>query len=253
MPGKENFPDAVRKALASGVPCVQPFRGIPLLQFIEHGHVKTEGLFKRRHVLTNSGNHGAILIDYFDDPIQRKELTTLVDGASETNVRVFNVTKSTTFLSGSYLSIPPQGNNLARVGFKVVSAESWSLSFANGLVTKKSVNMYRLRKFLAENDVWWGHNVSCYKAVVSAIYVVTGEITFSRNGVSDTSGGVQSNPTVTADVPANAGWNSTTTISGEIVQSESDQYDWIIAIEYEKLGKERREEGTGNGRGSVTT
>lgn len=110
-----------------------------------------------------------------------------------------------------------------------------------------------MRKFLVEDDVRWNHLATCYKAFVTAIYFVSGGLTYTGNDVSDTSGGVQLNPNAAADVPDNAGWKQKTTTTQEIIQSVADQHDWIIAIEYEKIEIERREEGTGNGRGSVAT
>ncbi|KAI2499576.1 hypothetical protein MHU86_14937 [Fragilaria crotonensis] len=246
MWGRDSFPNAVRGATQAGVPCVRPFTDIQLLQFIEHGHVDWYGFYHQTHVLNNPGNRNDTLITYVDGDDQKEELQELVSDAGVHILQALNVTQAAASKAGLYASSPLEATTLSSIGLKVTSDVSWSLTFGNGRIQKKSVSIMGLSKFLNKYGITWCPDTINFKAMVTAIYSVTGGLTYTGDAKLVTSGGGQLRPTPTGPVNVNAGWEYTLTNSGKVVLSEINPHEWIIAIEYRKLEQGRRTGGTGN-------
>lgn len=253
-----DFPNAVRKSLRTGgaVPCNLPYTGIQLLQLIQHHHIDAYGLFRQMHLLTNPGgtdtlityvrgNFNASFFSWSVTP--QRYLERLVAHANRNvkfKLRAMNVKQSTAMKAGFNASISLDGD-LAKAGFKATSDNNWSLSFGNGRITKKSVGLLDLHKFLEEYSIPWCDGMDYFKGVVTAIYSVTGGLTYTGDFESVTTGAANLRPT---NVPAriNAGWRCRVTETRQVQLSEIDPHDWIIAIEFIKLESDVTEGGTGN-------
>jgi hypothetical protein len=237
-----NFPKAIQKAIGTGVPCARPFPGgsIKLLQRIDHAHVKRVGLFRHNHVLINPGNSADTLITCVDDNYQKVELETLVATADVNGLKPVNVKDLTSLKAGFDASIPL--DDLAKVGLKATTDANWSLSLGNGRITKKSVNAPRLRKFLKSNHVPWGCDFKNKKAVVTAIYFVTGGLKFSGDSKLVTTGGLLLDAMPNVPVNCTVGWQFKVNNAGQVILSEINPLDWIIAIECNKVEPDDEEE-----------
>lgn len=232
-----DFPKAVQKAIGTGVPCARPYTGIELLKLINDDHVKNK-VFKK-HVLRNPGNSAETLIAYVDDDGQKQALTNLVATAGVNHVQPLDVKHWTSLMAGVQASISLEAQDLANVGLKATSDAGWSLSFRNGRITKKSVNMIHLRRFLKANRVSWGDELKYTKAVVTAVYAVTGGLIFTGRTELVTTGGVRVPPPPNVPITITAGWQYTVINTGTIVLSEINPEEWIIAIEYTKVGPDK--------------
>lgn len=169
--------------------------------------------------------------------------------------------------------IPLGSEDLAKVGLKVVSDDSWSLTFGKDTVTRKSVSEVEVNKILARSDISW--DLRYTEGVITAIYVVTGGLTFSGDanavaiatlkksnvslkgteavpdreaqsvkkqhvGVKETEADTDCDSEVVKkpndSVEVTPGWNYTwANQSGKIVLAEDDPAEWVIAIEYHKV------------------
>ena len=237
-----DFSKAVRAAIGTGVPCARPFTGIELLQLINHRDVEGTGVFSRKHVLTSPGNNAETLITYVDDEDEKKKLTSLVATAGVHKILALDVKYLASLEAGVHASIPLE--DLATVGLKATSDTSWSLSFANGQIQKKSVDTRGLRNFLKVNQVHWDDDFKNKKAIVTGIYYVSGGFKFTGDAKFVTTGGVLANLPPSVPVDLTAGWKYTVINGGTIVMSEIDPDEWIIAIEYHNVGPGKDEEVT---------
>ena len=237
-----NFPKAVQKAIGAGVPCARPYPGgsIELLQRIDHAHVKRVGFFSHTHVLINPGNSAETLITCVDDKDQKVELETLVANADVNGLKPVNVKDLTSLKAGFDASIPL--DDLAKVGLKATTDANWSLSLGNGRITKKSVSAPRLRKFLKSNHVLRDDNFKNKQAVVTAIYFVTGGLKFTGDSKLVTTGGLHLDVMPNVPVNSTAGWQFKVDTAGQVILSEINPVDWIIAIEYNTVDPDKGDE-----------
>jgi hypothetical protein len=225
------FPDTVRQAVGANVPvpCAQPFTGMKLLQPIRHDQVARQGLFRRKPVLTDPGNNAKTLMDFVVDQGSKEKLESLVANSGVQYVRALEVTQSASFLNArQHVCNPPQPNELARIGLKAASDDNWSLYLYSGIIKKKSLPMLILTRILENADIMLGDHLTNMKGVVTAIYSVTGALTYIGDAEHVTNG---ESPFVSADILA--GWHCTATDDGNVILSEIDPKEWIIAIEYE--------------------
>jgi hypothetical protein len=245
--------------IAGAVPCSIPYRGITLLQLIEHSSIEGSGFFRRKHVLANPGTRRDTLITYVErfDSDHREELDFGVQVELERIVShamtndsfelfPMNVTVLDVMKVGINASIALDGD-LANAGFKATSDNSWSLSFGNGVIEKKSVAMCDLTSVLSEKCIEWKSVMTYFKGVVTAIYYVTGGLTYTGASEFVTTGGVQLT-TTRAPVEITAGWQYIVCTTGQVALSEINPRDRIIAIEYRELKPGVRDKGPGNPR-----
>lgn len=122
--------------------------------------------------------------------------------------------------------------DLASVGLKATSDTSCILSFNDGRITRKSVSEMELIDFLEEHKVQRLRTVNITTGVVTAIYSVTGGLTYKGDSRLVTTGGVQLDPTPTGPVMIMAGCEYSVTNSGQVVLSETCPVERMIAIEF---------------------
>jgi hypothetical protein len=244
----DNFPEAVRKAVGVRVqlPCARPFTSVQLLQLIEHDHIERYGLFRRKHVLTNIGNNRDNLVNYVEkfgsdsrdelDVGLREELKELVANpeCKRFNVNPMNVKQWAAVKAGFNAPIALPDRDLANVGFKAISDQDWSLSFGNVLIEKRSVPVSELERFLAKNNIEWNNVMTYFKGVVTAIYYVTGGLKYTGDSRRVLTSGALLEPTQ-APVNINTGWQYDVVTTGQVILSEINPRDYIIAIEYREL------------------
>lgn len=244
-----DFPKAVRKAIGTGVPCTRPFTGIELLQLINYDHITRHGCWpiNQLHELTNPGNPEETLITYIDAQDQKEHLRSIVASAGKAGVKPLDVTYLKSLKVGVHADMPLTGEDLANVGLELTSDTSWSLSFADGRITKKSVSRRELRRFLDSNKLPWDEDFAIKHAVITAIYYVNGGLKFTGNVKLNTSGGVHVTPTPSVPVDIIVGWKYTVSNTGTLVLSEANADEWIIAIEYNKLVPNKDDKVTLNG------
>ncbi|KAI2499575.1 hypothetical protein MHU86_14936 [Fragilaria crotonensis] len=238
----DDFSNVAGRAVKSAVPCSRPRTSIELLQVIEHRDVEERGLFKRKAVLKNPGSHGT-LISYVND-IQKDELECIVNNAGVQYIQASDVTQSAAITSRLYASCPLTNDDLANVGLEMNSDDRWRPSFGKGGIKKKSVSMIGLTKFLNKYGVTWRRDSIDVKAVVTAIYSVSAELTLTGDAKLATIGGEHLVPATTG--PLGEGWKYTVMDAGKVVLSETNPREWIIAIEYRQLEDVKREGGGGN-------
>lgn len=228
-----DFPRVVRKAVGSVVPlpCAQPFTGIKLLQPIRHDQVTWRGLFRRKPVLADFENNAKTLADFVVDLGAKEKLESLVANSGAQYVRALQVTQSAPFLKARlHVVNPPQANDLAGIGLKAASDDNWSLCVYSGLITKKSLPTLGMRRILQNADIKSDGHLPNIKGVVTAIYSVTGALTYVGDVEHVTTGEA---PIESAHVLK--GWHYTATDDGNVILSEIDPKEWIIAIEYKTL------------------
>lgn len=227
-----SFRKAVQKAIDTGVPCARPYPdgSIRLLQRVDHAHLKRVGFFSHKHVLINPGNSARTLITCVDDNDQKEELETLVATADVNGLKPVNVKDLTSLKAGFDASIPL--DDLANVGLKATSDANWSLSLGNGRITKKSVNARRLSKFLKSNHVPRDNDFKNKDAVVTAIYFVSGGLKFTGDSTLVTTGGLLLDAMPNVPLNSTAGWQFKVNNAGQVIVSEINPVDWIIAIDY---------------------
>ncbi|KAI2491095.1 hypothetical protein MHU86_23477 [Fragilaria crotonensis] len=230
-----DFPDTVRKAVGAVVPlpCAQPFIGMKLLQPIRHDQVARHGLFRRKPVLTDFETNARTRADFVVDlPVGVKEkLESLGANSGAQYVRALQVTQSAPFLKARlHVVNPPQANDLAGIGLKAASDDNWSLCLYSGLITKKSLPTLGMRSILQNADIKSDDHLTNIKGVVTAIYSVTGALTYVGDVEHVTTGEA---PIESAHVLK--GWHYTATDDGNVILSEIGPKEWIIAIEYKTL------------------
>lgn len=276
-----SYAEAVRDALGvtdsegTFVPCLRPFTGIELLQLIKKGQVKRYGFFRVNQVLRSPGDDADTLITrtLLRDANLNGELSTIVDstsdglsklvdrafahpiawlekeqmaslkaalafdtgsGTSDSTLLPNNVSPKKTWKVQRY----PSDVSLARVGLKEISDESWILSSSR--IVRKTVECYELRAILSDSNPNWG--LSPNEGVVSAIYAISGGLIFTGHAEAVTKAGRTLEATPDVSVEITTGWHYTKTKTGEVVLTEVDPVDWIIAIEYVKLEEVMRHE-----------
>ena len=270
----DNFPDAIRKAIGEGVPCARPYTSIPVLQLIQHSHIEQHGRFRRKPVLTNPGNGSDTLINYiaeFDEVEKsdsdlcedvvlvfreelevvfrekldvglRKELAveleSLVNG-SEPKKKVMNqlnMKEWAALKAGFNASISLGDRDLAIVGLKSTSDQNWSFSFVKDQIKKRSAPVSKLEQFLERNNIKWRNVMNNFKGVVTAIYYVSGGLEYIGDSESVTKNARKMDPNkVPVEIKDTDGWEYTVSDLGQVILSESNPRDWIIAIEYEEF------------------
>jgi hypothetical protein len=243
MSDNGEFPNAVRKSLNTCglVPCASPYTGIELLQLIQHSHIAWHGFWRRNCVLGNVGEK-ITLINYVGNNDLKRELGEYVT-AAEANVcytlSPMNVERSVT-IQAELLACLPRDADLARVNLKVASDNNWKINYNTGRIQKKSVPLLTLYDFLENNSITWRDALRHYTGVVTAIYYVSRAMTYTGETNFVTTGGMHLDP-MPAFQPLNSTWEYKVTEARQVVVSEIDPLEWIIAVEYSKLG-----EGTDN-------
>ena len=220
MKHPDTFPSAVRRLGLSCVPCSQPCTSIKLLELIDCP----------RDVLNTIEANAKTLIEYVDDD-QREELENLVKTSCKQYILAGDVAQSAGMMSAFHAVFPLQEADLASVELKASSDKSWSLFFNNGRITKTSVSEMELIDFLDNHDAQMLPLENGTKGVVTAIYSVSGGLTYTGDSRLFTTGGVQLGPTSTGPVKITAGFEYTVTSSGQVVLCETDPAEWIIGVE----------------------
>jgi hypothetical protein len=244
-----DFPNAVRKSLGLGfaVPCSAPFTGVQLLQLIEHGNVDGYGLLRRKHVFTNPGDDLATFIDYvltcdladgdktdFGLGVELEKLVSHANACATRKSMPMNVSQWAVLKTGFHASISLEDEVLADIGFKAKSDLNWTLSFGEDNITRKSISRYHFIQLVLKNRIPWSNVMNHYKGVVTAIFCVTGGLRYTGRAKRVLMSGVHKDPTQ-APIRITAGWQYVVTNTQEVVLSEINPDDWIIAIEYKKL------------------
>lgn len=240
-----SFANAIQMALIPGVPCALPYSDVNLLQIIRSGQLEKQGpIFRRRHVLVNPGNNAETLLTCFSDDFLAvggnssddcrknkeevlKDLQGVIDQGGTTKVMPMQVTWDSSKTSGIYVSHALEVA-LASVGYNLVHDRSWSLSI-DGKVTKKSVAVTKLENILMRSHINWVTNII---GVVTAIYVITGDFSFTEKVEGTSKAAVEFLPNDTN--VSIAGWTGDVTGS-TIHLKKDDPVDWVVAVEYLRL------------------
>jgi hypothetical protein len=244
----DGFPEAVRKAVGEGAPCGRPFTSISLLQLIHSGNIERYGLCRRKDVLINIGDPEDTLVNYIKILGRHDALINFVGDEhdlealvakpdyEEFNVNPLNVKQCDAVKAAFCASIFLKDGDLAKVGFKATSDRNWTLAFGNGRITKKSVSEAKLEDFLKKNSIPWNSLMNEFKAVVTAIYYVTGGLKYTGDSESVTTDGMTLDPIMKpVKIMDEEGWEYTVNDFGQVTLSEVNPQDWIIAIEYREL------------------
>ncbi len=230
------FPNAVRWLGKSCLPCRRPCTGIKLLELIDHRRVGCYGLFRRKRVLNTVETNAETLIECVEDD-QREQFEYLVNTFSVQYILGWQVTQSAGFTSAFHVEFPLQDADLSSIGFKATSDRNWSLFFNDCQITKKSVNAMALIDFLDECNIPRLRSVNSKTGVVTGIYSVTGGLTYIGDSRLVTTGGMQLDPTPSGSVKVMARCQYTVTDSGQVILSETNPVERIIAIDFLELGK----------------
>jgi hypothetical protein len=233
------FANAVRAGIGARklVPCFKPCTNIKLLQLLSRVHVQRTGLFNRGgHILANSGNSDDDLIYFVREMLrqeqQARELQEIVRGAAVSLVMPFSVERSVVTRLGLGISFNQLDEDLARVGLRATSDVSWNLTFGDGPITKETVSLMQLHNFLHRYGAVPEHPVmQNYMGLVTAVYYVTGGLTYTGKIANVTTLGGQFDPAA-AGFNMTAGWSGKVIGATEVVVSQTNSEQWIVAIEF---------------------
>lgn len=280
-----SFAKAIRTALISGVPCSRPYSNITLLQLIRKGHVHTNHgfwIFDDTHVSVNPGNPADTLQKCFaKNKWVLEELEHVDEG--ETDIMPLDMTCNASLTAGLLRSNWLRAR-LLNDGYEVDINQTWDLSIV-GNVKKRAVAVTQLESIVNQVRVDWFPDKVI--GVVTAVYVVTGGLSYKgkvraiikggAESVTQTSNASTKNKaesvaqtcnagaverkaqvaqtcatneakrqakvltdstnadTTDTSVAPTPGWKFSVIGNSEIVLTERDPVDWIVAIEYLEL------------------
>ena len=124
----------------------------------------------------------------------------------------------------------------------------WKVVFEKKTIRRRIVSRHDLRKFYRSPDLHL--DLERHMGVVTAIYYISGGLTFEGDANAIAKAGLDS-PTTTApfDVDAIAdGWNYSVTDTGTVVVKESNPSEWIVAVEYGDVAMDKKDAELGKGR-----
>ncbi|KAI2504457.1 hypothetical protein MHU86_9956 [Fragilaria crotonensis] len=261
-----SFANAVSSVLTSGIPCALPYADITLLQVVKKGHVKTNYFYPiyrgtPHRVLVNPGNPADTLQAFFaKNENVLEELNNLAVGG--TQIKPLGVkwhVKCDATLTTDLLGPNWQAPRLLGDGIELDFDQSWGLSII-GNVKKRVVAETALERIVNQAQVnWFPEQVI---GVITAIYFITGGLSYTGKVKAIARGGaeleaqkrnanvvedqaeLEDDPdetnadTTDAPVAPTRGWKVSMTGSSNVVLTEIDPVDWIVAIEYLRLVEE---------------
>ena len=207
---------------------------------------------RRKSVLRNSGTPNDTLISYirYLDANQnqrerlQERLQAIVNQAQHQLLRALEVKSAAAATKwGLQISIPLNDADLTCIGLKATRDKNWTLTFGNADIKKTTVSEIELITILDRNDIERLRSVDRYMGVVTAIYSVTGGLTYTGDIRLVTVAGAQLEPSRIAPFDITAGWQLRVTDSETITVSATNTDEWIIAIEILEFVKDRSKNG----------
>lgn len=171
-------------------------------------------------------------------PERQRDLEKLVLYPEEAkfDIKQMNKKQRAAIKAGFHTSISLQDGDLAKVGFKPTRDRTWSLSFGDDRITKKSVSPTKLESILTKHKIPWRKVLRNFIGVVTDIYYVTGGLKYTGDSESVTINAEKLDPTEKpVEIKDTEGWKYTVNNVGQVVLSEINPCDWIIAIDYQEL------------------
>lgn len=255
--------------LTPGIPCALPYADITLLQVVRKGHVQTNFFYPiyrgtPHRVLVNPGNPADTLQAFFaKNENVLEELNNLAVGG--TQIKPLGVkwhVKCDATLTTDLLGPNWQAPRLLGDGIELDFDQSWGLSII-GNVKKRVVAETALERIVNQAQVnWFPEQVV---GVVTAIYFITGGLSYTgkvkaiarggaeletqrRNAnVAEDQAELEADPsekkadnaaTTVAQVAPTPKWKVSVAGTSNVVLTEIDPVDWIVAIEYLRLVEE---------------